>query len=44
MNVTIEQTLYPDPQAQRPGGRCPVCGGALYGPGFHCIRCGRDEP
>lgn len=44
MNVTIEQTLYTDPQAQSPKGYCPACGGALYGPGFSCIRCGRDEP
>lgn len=37
----IEYTLYIDPQAVR-NSRCPVCGGAIYPPGWHCIRCERD--
>ena len=30
MNPIIEPTLFWDPQAERPAGYCPVCGGALY--------------
>jgi hypothetical protein len=35
----IESTLYIDPQAQRIAGFCPRCGGALYAPGYSCLRC-----
>lgn len=43
MDVTngIEPTLYIDIQ-QAPEKRCPVCGGAVYAPGYFCIRCERD--
>ena len=39
MNRELESTLYIDPQAQPPANFCPVCGGELYLPGLHCIRC-----
>ena len=29
---TISSILYPDPQAQRPAGKCPRCGGCVYSP------------
>ena len=41
MNNTIESTLYIDPQAAKPSGFCPTCGGALYPPGHNCLRCER---
>ena len=41
---TISSILYPDPQAQRPSGKCPRCGGCVYPPGNHCPRCERDKP
>lgn len=41
---TIASILYIDPQAQKEAGRCPVCGGCVYWPGLHCIRCERDKP
>ena len=37
----IEQILYADPQAERPGALCPVCGGERYSPSFICLRCER---
>ncbi len=43
MTEKIEPILYIDPQ-QVPHRLCPVCGGAVYPPGWHCIRCGRDKP
>jgi uncharacterized OB-fold protein len=43
MNLRIEPTLYIDPQTL-PEKACPVCGGAVYPPGYHCIRCERDAP
>lgn len=42
MITGIEQNLYIDPQ-QLPSKLCPVCGGAVYPPGYCCIRCQRDE-
>ncbi len=42
MRQTMESNLYIDPQAERPAGYCPKCGGALYAPSCQCIRCGRD--
>lgn len=42
MTVKIESVLYIDPQ-QLPSKYCPVCGGAVYGPGYACIRCERDK-
>ena len=44
MNPIIEPTLYWDPQAERPAGYCPACGGALYKPGLWCVRCERGRP
>lgn len=41
MAFTIESTLYIDPQAAKPSGFCPTCGGALYAPGNTCLRCSR---
>ncbi len=41
MQTTIEQTLYPDPQAQTAAGFCPICGGEVYAPGMYCARCER---
>lgn len=45
--MTIEQVLYFDPQAEAPAGFCGRCGGCLYRPTRHCIRCerrGRFDP
>ncbi len=39
MNLNVESILFCDPQAQPPAGYCPCCGGCLYWPGLHCIRC-----
>lgn len=39
MATSIEQSLYDDPQAAIPAGYCDKCGGALYRPGLHCLRC-----
>ena len=39
MRYEIESNLYTDPQAQVPAAFCPVCGGELYLPGLHCLRC-----
>ncbi len=36
----IEPTLYTDPQTL-PSKACPRCGGAVYPPGYGCIRCQR---
>ena len=44
MNESIESVLYCDPQAVRPGGTCHRCGGALYAPGYFCLRCWRNRP
>ena len=41
MAVTIESTLYIDPQTAKPSGFCPTCGGELYTPGNTCLRCTR---
>lgn len=41
---TIESALFPDPQACKPLGNCPECGGCIYPPSGHCIRCERDKP
>ncbi len=35
-----EISLQNDPQT-RPEKRCPVCGGCVYPPSYHCIRCGK---
>ena len=43
MISAIEQILYIDPQ-QLPSKPCPICGGAVYPPGYHCIRCEKDAP
>ena len=42
MRQIVETVLYIDPQAARPVGFCPVCGGAIYAPEGSCIRCQRD--
>ena len=42
MTERIEKTLYFDPQQAREI-ICDRCGGATYGPGYHCIRCQRDN-
>ncbi len=34
----FESKLYIDPQTI-PSKTCPRCGGAVYPPGYHCIRC-----
>lgn len=41
MTITIESTLYIDPQAEKPSGFCPTCGGELYQPSHCCLRCER---
>lgn len=38
----IEPILYIDPQTV-PAKTCPVCGGAVYPPGYKCIRCERER-
>ena len=43
MKQSIEQILYIDPQAKRPDGFCPCCGGALWLPSLRCIRCGKED-
>ena len=40
----IQEMLFFDPQAQKPAGVCPVCGGELYAPSLHCLRCERRQP
>ena len=45
MRITLEPTLYFDPQAARPAAYCPDCGGLLYAPSLRCLRCERrDRP
>ena len=44
MLEAIEQILYTDPQAEIPAGECPKCGGLVYPPGMHCVRCGGEKP
>ena len=39
----IEPMLYTEIQSDIPKSRCPVCGGARYAPGEHCIRCERGK-
>ena len=41
MNTTMESNLYIDPQAVKPSGFCPTCGGELYPPSHSCLRCER---
>ena len=41
MNITIEQTLYIDPQAEAAAAFCEKCGGELYAPSCVCSRCQR---
>ena len=38
----IEQVLYVDVQAVKPGGFCPVCARELYLPGLICLYCERS--
>jgi hypothetical protein len=42
MKQTIESNLFIDKQAQKPAGRCQVCGGELYDPHGTCLRCSRE--
>jgi hypothetical protein len=35
--------LLTDPQC-RPEKQCILCGGCVYPPGYHCIRCERSQP
>ncbi|HIT34249.1 MAG TPA: hypothetical protein IAC31_06460 [Candidatus Faecousia intestinigallinarum] len=44
MHQNVESTLFSDPQAVRPAGYCPLCGGALYPPSLTCLRCERRRP
>ena len=44
MTDLIEPTLYIDPQRVPTTHFCSRCGGAIYPPGYHCIRCERDMP
>lgn len=44
MAVTVEEILYPDPQAAVPVAFCPRCGGELYAPEGICLRCERRRP
>jgi hypothetical protein len=39
----IEPMLYTDIQSEVPKSLCPVCGGARYAPGEHCLRCERGK-
>ena len=39
--MSIEQALYVDLQAEAAAGFCSRCGGCLYRPTLHCIRCER---
>lgn len=39
MTEGIQMTLFWDEQQEIPAGYCSRCGGALYAPGLHCIRC-----
>ena len=41
---SIQPTLYIDPQSEIPAGYCSRCGGVLYYPGRHCLRCERELP
>ncbi len=43
MRITMEPTLYFDPQAAPHMGHCPRCGGHLYGPDTPCLRCIRRQ-
>ena len=37
--MTLECTLYQDPQSQAPSAYCERCGGEVYAPTCHCDRC-----
>ena len=39
--MSTKSVLYTDPQAVIPAAYCPACGGELYAPGLHCLRCER---
>ena len=41
MVLSIESTLYIDPQAATPSGFCPTCGAEVYPPSHSCLRCER---
>lgn len=41
MKITIEPTLFTDPQAAVPAGFCEVCGREIYAPSLICARCER---
>ena len=41
MAITIEKTLFIDPQAQIPADFCPDCGAERYAPSLRCSRCER---
>ena len=41
--MSIDFTLFQDPQAQPPAGVCERCGGEVYAPGMVCDRC-RKRP
>ena len=41
--LKIEPMLYTDIQSEVPKSLCPVCGGARYAPGEHCLRCERGR-
>lgn len=41
MKQTVS-VLFVDPQTERPGDYCPLCGGERYFPSLVCIRCERD--
>ncbi len=44
VNLPLESILYTDENAAIPGGFCPLCGSELYPPGYHCIRCEKENP
>ena len=41
MQNAIEPILFQDPQTE-PHKSCPLCRGAVYPPGYCCIRCARE--
>lgn len=43
MRVTMEPTMFFDPQAVTPVQYCPVCGGCTYPPGHFCLRCEEES-
>ena len=42
MKQEIEKILYWDPQQEK-SDCCERCGSTIYGPGYRCNRCQRDE-